>query len=160
VTRRTLKILAGALALTGALSQSVAAQSAALPTGSIFKNARLAWEGRQLIFYATFNQDGHDLPLWLEWRTAKAEGHTQIDVIEQYGRGMPIAVTLISLEKNPAGRDVLYMGWPASNTPKLEGGGNLDASLETSDAAGRTDDYKFSLAPSGAEALPRLSVSR
>ena len=148
-------VLAGA---TGA-GAAPPAQSLALPAGSIFKDVRLAWEGRQLIFYATFNQDGHDLPLWLEWQTAKADGHTQIDVIEQYGRGMPIAVTLISLEKNPAGHDVLYMGRPAPNTPRLEGGDALRGHIAATDAAGHADNYNFSLSPS-AGALPRLSVSR
>jgi hypothetical protein len=158
VRRTTRKVLFAALALAAALSQRAAAQSVALPAGSIFKNARLSWEGRQLIFYATFDQEGHDLPLWLEWRTAKADGRTQIDVIEQYGRGMPIAVTLMSREKNPAGQTVWYMGRPAPNTPKAEGGGNLDASLAMSDAAGHADDYRFSLSRADADAPPRISV--
>jgi hypothetical protein len=149
-----------AAALVAAAWQGAAAQSVALPAGSVFRNAHLAWEGRQLIFYATFNQDGHDLPLWLESRTANAEGRAQIEYVEQYYRGMPIAVRLMSLEKNPAGQTVFYMGQPASNTPRLETGGNLDASLTMSDAAGRSDEYRFSLAPSGAAALPRISVSK
>jgi hypothetical protein len=151
-----------AIALTGAHCQSAgaAAQSVIFPEGSIFKDVRLTWEGRQLIFYATFNQDGHDLPLWLEWKTPKGDGRTQIDVIEQYGRDMPIAVTLIDREKNSAGQTVLYMGRPAPNTPKLESAGNLDVSLAMSDAAGHSDAYNFSLALAGAEILPRISVPK
>lgn len=150
-----------ALALAGAFCQGADAapgQSVAFPAGSIFKNVRLSWEGKQLIFYATFNQDGHDLPLWLEWKTPKDDERTQIDIIEQYGQGMPIAVMLMDREKNPAGQTILYMGRPAPNTPRLEGGGNLDVSLAMSDMAGHSDDYEFSLAPAGAGALPRISV--
>jgi len=148
--------------LTGTLCQgaSAAGQSAIFPQGTIFKDARLTWQGRQLIFYATFNLDGHDLPLWLEWKTSKEDGRTQIDVIEQYGRGMPIAVTLMEQEKNPLRRAFLYMGRPAPNTPKLESTGNLkvDMSLAMSDATGNSDEYKFSLASARAGTMPRISV--
>jgi len=157
------------VALTGALCQAASgapsAQSVALPSGSMFKNVSLFWEGGKLIFHATFNQDGHEMPIYLEWhpRTAKAPGGVaQIDTIEQFGRDMPVEITLISLEKNPAGQTIVYMGQPASNTPRLEGDDavNLDGHITMSDGAGQTDAYKFSLSRSGAEALPRISVSK
>jgi hypothetical protein len=156
------KVFLMAAALTGALCPGASAappgQSVAFPAGSIFKDVRLTWEGKQLIFYATFNHDGHDLPLWLEWRTAKTDGHAQIDIIEQYGPDMPIAVTLMDREKNPAGGAIFYMGRPAPNTPRLETSGNLDVSLAMTDMAGHGDNYKFSLAPSSPETPPRISV--
>jgi hypothetical protein len=159
---KNVKAILIAAVLTGALCQGAGAappgRSVAFPDGSIFKDVRLTWEGKQLIFYATFNQDGHDLPLWLEWRTAKTDGHAQIDIIEQYGRDMPIAVTLMDREKNPAGGAIFYMGRPAPNTPRLETSGNLNVSLAMTDMAGHSDDYKFSLAPAGPETLPRISV--
>jgi hypothetical protein len=147
-------VLAGALCPRA--DAAPPAQSVAFPAGSIFKDVRLTWEGKQLIFYATFNQYGHDLSLWLAWRTTKTDGRTEIDVIEQYGRDMPIAVLLMDREKNPAGQTVLYMGHPAPNTPRLETGGNLDVSLAMSDMAGHSDEYKFSVARDGA--APRISL--
>lgn len=163
------KILALAIALAGALGQSVSAappgQSVALPPGSMFKDVSLFWEGRKLIFHASFNQDGHEMPIYMEWhpRTAKAPaGVAQIDTIEQFGRNMPVEITLISLEKNPAGKTIVYMGQPASNTPRLEGDDavNLDGRIVMSDSAGQTDAYGFSLSGSAPGALPRISVSK
>jgi hypothetical protein len=159
------KILVLAIALAGTFWQGAAAQSVALPAGSMFKNVSLFWEGRKLIFHATFKKDGHEMPIYLEWRpkTAKAPGGlAEIDTIEQFGRDMPVEITLISLEKNSAGQTVVYMGQPASNTPRLEGDDavNLDGRIVMSDGAGQTDAYRFSLAPSGAGELPRISASK
>ena len=158
------KIILLAIMLAGASGPSASAQSqsVALPAGAIFKDVKLTWEGRRLIFYATFRRDGNELPLYLEWRHTAAqapEGRNEIDVIEQYGREMPIAVTLISLEKNPAGQAVLYMGRPAPNTPKMEGDDalNMTGRVVLTDATGQTDEYAFSLSPSAAGALPRIA---
>jgi hypothetical protein len=139
--------------------QSAAAQSVALPAGALFGNVHLVWEGRQLNFYATFEQDGHDVPLWLEWH-GKTSGRQEIDYIEQFYRGMPIAVTLVSLEKKTPGQTTLYMGRPAPNTPRLVSDGSMTGRLAVTDAAGHTDNYDFSLAPSAGEAAPRLSASK
>ena len=141
------------------------AQSVTLPVQTIFKDARLSWEGRKLIFSATFNTYGHEMPIYLEWHPkGAARGEVaEIDTIEQFGRGMPLKVTLISLEKNPAGQAVVYMGQPAPNSPRLDGDDavNLDARMVMTDAdTGETDAYSFSLTRAGADALPRVSVSR
>jgi hypothetical protein len=154
-----------AVALAGTFSQGAAAQSVALPAGTMFKNVSLSWEGRRLIFHAIFSQDGHEMPIYLQWhpRTAKAPGGTaEIDTIEQFGRDMPVEITLISLEKNPAGQTIVYIGQPASNTPRLVGDDavNLDGRIVMSDGAGQTDAYRFSLSRSAAEALPRISASK
>jgi hypothetical protein len=160
------KILVLAIALAGPLLQtsSAATPGVALPSGSILKNVSLSWEGRKLIFHATFNQYGHEMPIYLQWHPAKGQGGiAEIDTIEQFGRDMPLEVTLISLEKNPAGQTIVYMGQPASNTPRLEGNDavNLDGRIVMTDEdAGQTDEYKFSLSPSTAGTLPRLSASK
>jgi len=152
-----------AVAVTGALCQSAGAappaQSVVFPAESIFKDVRLTWEGQHLIFYGSFKQAGHDVPLWLEWH-GKTSGRQQIDYIEQYFGGMPIAVTLISREKNPAGQIGLYMGRPAPNTPWLDGDGSMTGRLVLTDNAGQTDSYDFSLSPSADGAPPRISVSK
>ena len=147
------KILILAIALAGTLSRSAGAQSVALPAGTMFRDVRLVWEGRNLIFYGTFKQYGHDLPIWLEWHGAKIQGgRAEIDYIEQYGRDMPIAVTIMSLGKIPDGQEVLYMGRPAPNTPRVE---NLD--LQAQIAIGEVEDYHFLLLPPGSSGtLPRI----
>jgi hypothetical protein len=136
------------------------AQDLALPAQAFFRDVRLTWENQQLIFYATFQQDGHDAPLWLECRSGNApkaaQGiRAQIDYIEQYGRRMPVAVRLISLEKSKTGQPVLFLGQPAPNTLRLAGA-SANCSLEVTDMADRTDRYDFSLTDSGS--LPRLSA--
>jgi rhodanese-related sulfurtransferase len=135
------------------------AQDLALPAQAFFRDVRLTWENRQLIFFATFQQDGHDAPLWLECQSGNASKaaqgiRAQIDYVEQYGRRMPVAVRLISLEKSKNGQPVLFLGQPAPNTLRLEGA-NANCSLEVTDMEGRTDRYSFSLTDTGA--LPRLS---
>ena len=156
------KILTLAAGLAAASWQGAAAQSVALPAGSMFKNVSLFWEGRKLIFRGTFNQDGHEMPIYLEWhpRTKAPGGVAQIDTIEQFGRDVPLEITLISLEKNPAGQTIVYMGQPASNTPRLDGDDavNLDGRIVMSDGAGQTDAYRFSLSASGAAVPPRISA--
>ena len=158
------KILMLAIALAAALGQAASAQSVALPPGSILKNVSLSWEGRKLIFHATFNQYGHEMPIYLQWHPAKGQGGiAEIDTIEQFGRDMPLEVTLISLENNPAGQTIVYMGRPAFNTPRLEGNDavNLDGRIVMTDEdAGQTDEYKFSLSRSTAGAPPRISATK
>jgi hypothetical protein len=160
VSGRSAKILAAA-ALACLFAQSALAQRVPLAPGSILKNVSLSWEGRKLIFHATFNQYGHEMPIYLQWHPAKGQGGiAEIDTIEQFGRDMPLEVTLISLEKNPAGQAIVYMGQPAPNTPKLEGEDAVNLSariLMTNADIGQSDDYGFSLAPSAAGALPRIS---
>jgi hypothetical protein len=159
------KIIVLAMALVGASWQGASAEpvsgTVTLEAQAMFKDVRLAWEGQKLIFHATFKHDGHDLTIYLEWGGAAENtvvGRTEIDYIEQYGRDMPIAVTLISLGKNSAAQPVLYMGRTAPNTPRLEGADavNLLGSVVVSDDAGRTDRYEFSLLRSVVEPLPRI----
>ena len=104
------------------------------------------------------------MPIYLRWHPAKGQGGiAEIDTIEQFGRDMPLEVTLISLEKNQAGQTIVYMGWPASNTPRLEGDDavKLDARIMMTNAdVGASDEYGFSLSPSPAGALPRISPSK
>jgi hypothetical protein len=136
-------------------------QRVKLPPGKILKNVSLSWEGQKLIFHAVFNQYGHEMPIYLQWNSVKGEsGIAEIDTIEQFGRDMPLEVTLISLEKNPAGQAIVYMGHPASNTPRLDGNDavNLTAQLiMTNDDIGSSDEYRFTLSSDGG-ALPRLSA--
>jgi hypothetical protein len=157
------KIIALAMALTGASWQGARAEPVSgnvpLAAQAMFGDVRLSWVGQNLIFNATFKHDGHDLTIYLEWRgTAQSAdvGHAEIDYVEQYGRGMPIAVTLISARKNSAGQPILYMGRPAPNTPKVEGDAarNLLGSVVVSDDTGLTDRYDFSLSRSARDALP------
>jgi hypothetical protein len=165
------KIIALAMALAGASWQGARAEPVSGPVSenvtlaaqAMFRNVRLDWVGPNLIFNATFKHDGHDLTIYLEWGGAVENttvGRAEIDYIEQYGRDMPIAVTLISVGKNSAEQPVLYMGRPAPNTPKLEGeaAGNLLGSVVVSDDAGRTDRYGFSLSRSVGEALPHIAA--
>jgi hypothetical protein len=161
MSSRDAKILVVA-ALACLLAQSALAQRIPLPAGSILKNVSLSWEGRKLIFHATFNQYGHEMPIYLQWHPAKGQGGiAEIDTIEQFGRDMPLEVTLISLEKNQAGEPVVYMGQPAPNTPRLEGedAETLEGRLLMTNAdVGQSDDYGFSLAPSAPGTLPRISA--
>jgi hypothetical protein len=121
----------------------------------------LSWEGKKLIFHALFNQYGHEMPIYLRWDSAKGEsGIAEIDTIEQFGRDMPLEVTLISLEKSPAGQAIVYMGHPAPNTPRLEGNDAVNLTgriLMTNDDVGSTDAYGFALS-SNEGGLPRISA--
>jgi hypothetical protein len=134
-----------------------------LPSGHILRNVSLSWEGRKLILHAIFNQYGHEMPIYLQWNSAKGQsGVAEIDTIEQFGRDMWLEVTLISLEKNPAGDAIVYMGHPASNTPRLDGNDavNLTGHITMSnDDVGSTDEYEFTLSADGG-ALPRISAAR
>jgi hypothetical protein len=133
-------------------------QALALPAQSFFKDVRLAWENRQLIFYAVFREDGHDVPLWLECRGDSGQSErAQIDDLEQYGRSLPVAVRLISLAKNPAGQTIFYLGQPAPNTLRLEANA-VACQLELTDPSGRTNSYAFSLSGADGDTLPRLSA--
>lgn len=148
----------------GAQSPGVqSSQRVPLPSGHILRNVSLSWEGRKLIFRAIFNQYGHEMPIYLHWNSAKSQsGVAEIDTIEQFGRDMPLVVTLISLEKNSAGEAIVYMGHPASNTPRLDGNDavNLTGRITMSnDDVGSMDEYGFTLSSDG-EALPRISVSK
>ncbi|HVZ27052.1 MAG TPA: hypothetical protein VG798_00205 [Rhizomicrobium sp.] len=151
-------VLAGVVA-QGANAQS--SQRVPLPPGVILKNVSLSWEGRKLIFHALFNQYGHEMPIYLQWRSAKGDsGIAEIDTIEQFGRDMPLEVTLISLERSPAGQAIVYMGHPAPNTPRLDGNDAVNLTgrlLMTNDDVGSTDEYGFSLSSDGA-AMPRISA--
>ena len=134
-----------------------------LPAGVILKDVSLSWEGRKLIFHAVFNQYGHEMPIYLQWNPEHGQsGIAEIDTIEQFGRDMPLEVTLISLEKNPAGQAIVYMGHPASNTPRLDGNDAVNLTgrlIMTNDDAGTTDEYGFALSSDGS-ALPRISFSK
>lgn len=121
----------------GADIAPIASKSAAAPP--MLKDVRFEWKDQRLILYASFNQTSHDLPIYLEWRlmdnamNPKSQGQNaskltrrvEIDFIEQFARDMPIAITVASLEKNAAGRSVLYIGQPHSNTPSIEGADSL-----------------------------------
>lgn len=127
-------------------------QSMDFPDQSLLKKARIAWEGDQLIFYATFRQYGHDMPLWLEWQAGKASGRAEIDEIEQYGLDIPIAVTLVTLGKTKAGKPLWYIGVAAPNSQQVEADGLL-GDLTLTDDAGVTSHYSFTLT-GGATATP------
>jgi hypothetical protein len=122
------------------LGQSLPAQAAPL-----LKDVHLKWEGQQLVLYAAFNQPGHDLPITLAWRAAgdMSEHRGEIDYIEQYAQGMPLAITVASLAKNAAGRDVLYVGQPRANSPKIEGAGAVTGHI----ALEGDEDYAFTILP-------------
>ena len=147
--------------MTLACRSATAQQSLALPAQDFFSNVRLTWENRQLIFYATYKQEGHDASLWLDCRRGNSptgQGtRAQIDYLEQYGRGMPIAVRLISLEKSKSGQPVLFLGQPQPNTLRLQGS-NANCRVEVTDDAGRTDLFAFSLTGTGD--LPRISAAK
>jgi hypothetical protein len=134
-----------------------------LPSGVILKNVSLSWEGKKLIFHAVFNQYGHEMPLFLRWNAAKGQsGMAEIDTIEQFGRDLPLEVTLISLEKNPAGQAVVWMGHPAPNTPRLDGDDAVNLTghlIMNNDDAGSMDEYSFTLSADGG-GLPRISASK
>jgi hypothetical protein len=129
-------------------------QSLALPGQSFFKNVRLAWEKGELVFYGTYRNDGHDVPLWLEWQAGKAHGRVQIDYIEQYGRNLPAAIRLVTLGKNARGKPVWYLGVVAPNSQTVEADG-LIGDLELTDDAGRTDHYSFTLS-GAAKGVPEI----
>ena len=134
-----------------------------LPAGVILKNVSLSWEGRKLILHAIFNQYGHEMPIYLQWNSANGQsGVAEIDTIEQFGRDMWLEVTLISLEKNPAGQAIVWMGHPAPNTPRLDGNDAVNLTghlIMTNDDVGSTDEYGFTLSSDGG-ALPRISSSK
>ncbi len=140
-----------------------ASQRVPLPSGVILKNVSLSWEGRKLIFHAVFNQYGHEMPIYLRWNPVKGEsGLAEIDTIEQFGRDMPLEVTLISLEKSPAGQAIVYMGHPASNTPRLDGNDAVNLTghiIMANDDVGSTDEYGFTLSSDGS-VLPRISAAK
>jgi hypothetical protein len=106
----------------------------------MFRNVRLVWEGSRLIFYASFDQDGHDLPVWLDWQAGKRSGRVQIDYIEQYGRAMPVAVTLMSLDKK-----FLYMGRPAPNTERVDSIANVQGRLVIYGNDSGEEAYRFTV---------------
>jgi hypothetical protein len=143
--------LAIALGMTpcAAVAQPAAQDQAAQ---RLLKDVRLQWQGTQLVLYATFNKAGHDLPVFLAWRAAgdTSDHHGEIDYIEQYAQGMPLAITVVSLEKNAAGRDVLYVGQPRPNSPRIE-----DAQAVTVTghiALDGDEDYAFTILPRAATA--------
>jgi hypothetical protein len=114
---------------------------------TVLKDVRFQWEGRQLILYADFNQTGHDLPVYLEWQAAGAapEHRIEIDYIEQYARGMPVAITVAIRQKNAAGQNVLYMGQPRPNTPRIEGAGTVTGRIVIEEP--QEEEYPFSIPP-------------
>ena len=145
--RLKLRLLLLAIAL-GATPDAVAAQTAQ----PMLKDVRLQWQGPQLLLYATFNKSGHDLPIMLAWRAAgdPAEHRGEIDYIEQYAQGMPLAITVASLGKNTAGGDVLYIGQPRPNSPKIEGASTVTGHI----ALDEEEDYAFTILPRTALAPP------
>ena len=137
------------LAITlGATSCAAAAQDQAAQR--VLKDVHLLWQGQQLVLYATFNKPGHDLPIVLAWRTAgdTAEHRGEIDYIEQYARGMTVAITVASLGKNAAGRDVIYVGQPRPNSPMIEGTRAVTGHV----ALDGEEDYAFTILPRTARA--------
>jgi hypothetical protein len=98
-----------------------------------------------LVLYAAFNQSGHDLPIFLAWRTGNEgpEHRGQIDYIEQYAQGMPLAIVVASLGKNAAGRDVLYVGQPRQSSPQIESPAAVTAHI----ALDGDEDYAFTILP-------------
>jgi hypothetical protein len=131
--------------LFGLVLLCIAAPAQAAP---LLTDVHYKWEGPALVFYATFNQAEHDLPFFLEWRAAgdAGEHRTQIDYIEQYARGMPIAVTVASLGQDASGRRVLYMGQPRANTPKIEDPGAVAGRIVLEDPANPREEYPFAIA--------------
>jgi hypothetical protein len=127
--------------------------------GPVLTDVHYKWEGPALILYAAFDQSGHDLPVFLEWRAgndAVDAGHRiQIDYIEQYARGMPVAITVASLEKNAAGQRVIYMGQPRANTPKIEGPGAVTGRIVLDDAARPVEQYPFAIVPDAPTTAPK-----
>ena len=142
-----LPLLAIALGVTpcSAAAQDQAAQR-------VLKNVHLHWQGPQLVLYATFNRPGHDLPIMLAWRAAgdTAEHRGEIDYIEQYAQGMSLAITVASLGKNAAGRDVLYVGQPRPNSPKIESALAVTGHI----ALDGEENYAFTILPRTALAPP------
>lgn len=118
--------------------------SAAAP---LLKDVRFQWEGQQLILYTDFNQAGHDLTVFLEWRAAGAgpQQRIEIDYIEQYARGMPVAITVATRQKSAAGQNILYLGQPRPNTPRIEGAGAVTGRIVLEEA--QEEAYPFSIPP-------------
>jgi hypothetical protein len=126
--------------------------------GPMLTDVHYKWEGPALILYAAFDQSGHDLPVFVEWHAGNdakdARHRVQIDYIEQYARGMPVAITVATLDKNAAGQRVLYMGQPHANTPKFEGDSAVAGRIVLDDAAGPVEQYPFAIAPDAPKVVP------
>ena len=113
----------------------------------VLKDVRFQWQGGQLILYTDFNQMGHDLPVYLEWHVGGAgpQHRIEIDYIEQYARGMPVAITVATRQKNAAGQNVLYLGQPRPNTPRIEGAGAVTGRIVIEED--QEEEYPFSIPP-------------
>jgi len=133
-----------------ALGMPCAAAAQHQTAEKLLKGVRLQWQGSQLVLYATFDQPGHDLPIFLAWRAAgdMSEHRGEIDYIEQYAKDMTVAIIIASLAKNAAGQDVLYVGQPRPNSPKIEGAQAVTGHI----ALEGDEDYAFTILPRTATA--------
>jgi hypothetical protein len=143
--------------LFGLIAFCIAQPALQAQAGPMLTDVHYKWEGPALILYAAFNQSGHDLPIFLEWRvTGNDAGHRiQIDYIEQYARGMPVAITVASLDKNAAGQRVIYMGQPRANTPKIEGDSAVAIRIVLDDAAGPVEQYPSAIPADAPTVIPK-----
>lgn len=114
------------------------------------------WQGPALIFYADFNQSGHDLPIFAEWRDASDSAHrAQIDYVEQYARGMKIAITVASLEKSAVGQRIVTIGQPRASSPGIESGAAITGRIVLDDPANPAEEYPFSIPPDAGFGAPK-----
>jgi hypothetical protein len=143
----------------GVIAFCVAQPALHAEAGPVLTDVHYKWEGPALILYAAFDQSGHDLPVFLEWRAgndAWDAGHRiQIDYIEQYARGMLVAITVASLDKNAAGQHVIYMGQPRANTPKIEGDSAVTIRIVLDDAAGPVEQYPSAIPADAPTVTPK-----
>jgi hypothetical protein len=145
--------------LFGLIAFCIAQPALQAQAGPMLTDVHFKWEGPALILYAAFDQSGHDLPVFLEWRVGDDAKNTvhriQIDYIEQYARDMPVAITVASLEKNAAGQRVIYMGQPRTNTPKIEGNSAVTIRIVLDDAAGPVEQYSSAIPADAPTVTPK-----